>query len=136
LNSPVSVVAPNDKDRKLTEPFEHTWTHDGVQYRVVVPEGYTYRPTTTALPRSAITLIWGRYALEDESCVHDYTWDDDCIYWADGKRVEEGRMPKGASDALFFENDGKPVLRWVAWLMSMTIGWPLWWDWHEILSHK
>ena len=132
MRTPESVVADNNRDRKLTspDPFIYEWTHEGTEYRIEIPAGFEYRPTTTPLPRPLIELIWGRYALEDTSLPHDYVYKHK-RHWEDGKLVTDRRVPKAAADRIFLEEEDQPVLRHLAYGMSMTIGWAIWWDWHE-----
>jgi hypothetical protein len=128
-----SHVAEGHRDRVLDapDPYVKEWEWNGHTWTVEIPAGFKYRPTTTPLPRTLISLVWGRYALEDESLAHDYTWKEGRPYYRDGELVEEGRMPKGASDALLLDGSDMRILRWGAWVLSMTVGWAVWWDWHE-----
>jgi hypothetical protein len=120
----VSVVGEERRNRVLVEEYVYEWTHKGTTYRVEIEPGFTYRPTTTALPRSIITFFWGRDALENPSCPHDYTWK--CKgYYRDEEYVDE-RVPKAAADQILLEGDDKPVLRYAAWLLSFSVGIPLW----------
>jgi len=142
-----SHVAEGHRDRVLDapDPYAKEWEWGGHTWKVKVPAGFKYRPTTTPLPRTLISLFWGRYALEDESLPrlylenprwktspspHDYTWKIP-RYYKDGELVEGERMPKGASDALLLGGGDMRILRWGAWILSMTVGWAVWWDWHE-----
>ena len=77
-----------------------------------------------------IEFFWGRYALENESLPHDYTWRID-KHWEDGELVTDRPVPKAASDAILLDGDDKTVLRYAAWALAMTVGWLMWYDWVE-----
>jgi hypothetical protein len=132
---PSSHPAENDRDRVLDapDPYVREWTWNGHTWRVEVPKGFAFRGTTTPLPRTLISLFWGRNALEADYLAHDYAWKVPRFY-KDGELVEGQRMPKAATDAIFLSGNDNRMLRVLVWAAVTALGWPVWWDWHERIA--
>lgn len=140
---PISVTTPGHKRRRLVEPVTYRWTHNGDEFKVVVPaDGHGFEVSAPRPLRALAVLVGPYYSFEDVSAAHDYLYRERGVNvaWVRNGGLGPWRtttIDRKAADAIMLSDEDDPLwLRYIAWAYVRLVGWFPWNGWDDWFKDK